>query len=297
MSIDAARAELIGLISDVTAADAHAYQVLDDQSRWLGPSDIIWVPEADAFAAVYFTHSEADGEYHVQLATSTDLMTWTSQVELADEASQPAIAANGSGGYIVAWEQEPDPINTVIAEYASWNDLLAATTQRRFDVPITTPACGEGTPSIESVSPERVEIGFHYHASCERDLQAEGSTDWTTWQSNQRRDLDYALIQLGVEGHIGDRDTVMFRGHELMIIEGQRVPDDWSSWRLFLYDFETEIATPLDIKTHAGSQSMSNPTLTVVEINGREAILVTAYIFSEGSHSNEDGGLIYYRYL
>jgi len=298
VSIATARAELTALISDVTAADFFRYRALDDLGRWLGPTDIIWVPEAETFAAVYFTDSPAAPQrWHVQLATSADLATWTWRVELADQASQPSISESADGGYIVAWEQEPDPIYNVIAEYASWRDLLAAKTKRRFDVPITTPACGEGTPSIESVSSERVQIGFHYHASCERDLEAEGWTDWTTWHSSQRRSLDHALIDLGVEGHIGDRDTIEFRGHALMIIEGQRVLDDWSTWRQYLYDPETDAAEQLDIRTHARSVSMGNPSLTLIEVNGREALLVTLYIYSEGSHADEDGGLIYYRYL
>jgi hypothetical protein len=137
------------------------------------------------------------------------------------------------------------------------------------------------------------------HSTRTSDIPAarEVYASWAIWQSSQRRDLDHALIELGVEGHIGDRDTINFRGHDLMVIEGQRVPEDWSSWRLFLYDAETDVATPLDIKTHARSQSMSNPSLALVEIDGREAILVTVYIFTEGSHADEDGGLIYYRYL
>jgi len=42
---------------------------------------------------------------------------------------------------------------------------------------------------------------------------------------------------------------------------------------------------------------MSNPTIDLIEINGRAAILVTLYIFTDGSHADEDGELIYYRYL
>jgi hypothetical protein len=271
--------------------------LLDDLGQWLAPSEIIWIPDEETFAAVYFTHSDADGDFHVQVATSKDLKRWTWRVQLAQKASQPSIGANGSGGYVVAWEQEPDPIYNVIAEYASWSDLLDNDPQRRFDVPITMPACGEGTPSVDRVTDDRVDIGFHYHASCVRDLQAEGWTDWTTWHSSQRRSLDHALIELGVEGHIGDRDTIRFRGHNFTIIEGQRVPDDWSAWRLFLYSEETDSADELDITTDAGSESMSNPSVALVEIDGREALLVTVYIFSEGSLAGEDGGLIYYHYL
>jgi hypothetical protein len=173
----------------------------------------------------------------------------------------------------------------------------AARRPPRFDVPITTPACGEGTSSIEAASSKRVDPGFHYQANCERDLQAGGSIDWTTWHSSLRMPLDKALIDLGVRGHIGDRDSITFRGHDLMLIEGQRVLDDWSAWRIFLYDPETQAVEELHIQTHAGSVSIANPTIDQIEINGRAAILVTLGIFTEGSRAGEDGGLIYYRYL
>ena len=165
------------------ASTAHRYRVLDNLGRWLGPTKVIWVPEAEAFAASYFTTSDADGRNHVQVATSTDLMNWTWRVELADQAAMPAIASSLDGGYVVAWEQEPDPIHMVIAYFPTWDDVLANSPTKRFEVPITMPACGEGTPSIEAASSERVDIGFHYHGDCERDRQAQGSTDWTTWQS------------------------------------------------------------------------------------------------------------------
>jgi hypothetical protein len=297
LPLEVARTELAALMLDVTTADAHRYRVLDDHGRWFGPSDIVWVAQAQTFAAVYFTHSDLDGQFHLQLATSSDLFNWTWRVELADRASQPSIAAGPDGRYLVAWEQEPDPIHMVLEEFASWDDLLADRPARHFDVPITTPACGEGTPSFESVSSERVQIGFHYHGGCERDRQAVGWTDWTTWESELRPELDQALIENGIEGHMGDRDSITYGGHEFMIIEGQRVLDDWSSWRLFLYDAETQSALPLEIKTHAGSVSVANSSVALVQIEGREAILVTLGIFTEGSLGGEDGGLVYYRFI
>ena len=151
-SVEAARAELRDLITDVTAATAYRYRMTDDHGRWMDTAKIIWIPEASRFAAVYHTWTEADQTFHVQLATSADLMDWTWQVELADRASQPTIAAASDGGYVVAWEQEPDPIHIVIASFATLGDLHAGVIARRFDVPVTMPACGEGTPSIEAAS-------------------------------------------------------------------------------------------------------------------------------------------------
>jgi hypothetical protein len=296
-SIEAARAGLRDLITDVTAATAYRCQLADDRGRSMGPTAIIWVPEAGRFAAVYFTLDDGDQAFHVQLATSADLMEWTWVVELADLASQPTIAAASDGGYVVAWEQEPDPIHIVIASFATWDDLRAGNVGRRFDVPVTMPACGEGTPSIDAASGTRVDLGFHYHADCERDREASGSTDWTTWQAVARPERDKALIDLGVAGHIGDRDTIAFGGHTLMFIDGQLVLDDFGSWRTFLYDDETRSAELLNFRTHKGSKAFSSLTVGQVTIGGQEAILVTMFLMGDGTPSPEDGTLVYYRTL
>ncbi len=292
-----ARAELSDLIADVTAATAYRYGLTDDQGRTMDTAKVIWIPEVRRFAAVY--HSSIDGSetLHVELATSTDLMEWTWQVELAEMAAMPTIAAASDGGYVVAWEQGVDPIHTVVASFATWDDLSTGKVSRRFDVPVTMPACGEGTPSIDAASSTRVDLGFHYHGDCERDREASGTTDWTTWHAVARPERDQALVDLGVAGHIGDRDSISFRGYDLMLIEGQLILDDWSSWRTFLYDDETRSAELLRFQTHAGSTSLGNPTISFIEIGGRKAVLVTLYVFTEGSHGEEGGQLLLYRTL
>jgi hypothetical protein len=207
LTIEAARTELGALISDVPVATKSWYNVVDDFGREMGPLDIIWVPEENAFAASYFTDNAGDLNYHANIATSTDLEHWTWRVELATRASQPAIAAGPDGTYLVAWEQEPDPIYIVLEQFAGWDDLLADRPARHFDVPITTPACGEGTPSFESVTADRVQLGFH--GGCDRDRQAFGWTDWTSWHSELRPELDQALISQGIDGHIGRRQRLI----------------------------------------------------------------------------------------
>ena len=295
--IQAARAELRELITDITAATAYHYRISDDQGRWMDTVKVIWVPQANRFAAVYHTWDEPAGPFRVRLATSTDLMHWTSEVALGSQASQPTIAAASDGGYVVAWEQEPDPIHIVIESFATWDDLLAAKPSRHLDVPVTTQACGEGTPSITAASSTRVDLGFHYHAACQSDREAQGSTDWTAWTATPRPDIDVALMAQGVQGHIGDRDTISFRGHDLMLIEGQMTMDDPSSWRTCLYDDETRTAEVLDFRSHVGSRAFMNPTIEQVPINGHDALLLTLYLPSEGARGAEHGPLLYYRTL
>lgn len=292
-----ARTELRAVIEDVAGSTAYRYRLRDDLGRDMGPMQVIWVPEAERFAAVYFTWSDGDQAFHVHLATSLDLLGWTWETDLASLASQPSIAPSSDGGYVVAWEQEPDPIHNVITYFATWEDLRTGRPTRRFDVPVTMPACGEGTPSIEAASSQRVDIGFHYHGGCERDLQAGGTTDWTTWSATPRHDLDQRLMDQGVAGHIGDRDDVTFRGVDLMVLEGETVVGEWSSWRMFLIDEEDGTTERLDIRTHAGSAAFSNATVDLIEVGGREAVLVTVYLFTEGAKGEEDGELLYYRIL
>ena len=257
---------------------------------------VIQIPGASTFAAVYHTWTQE--QFHVDLATSADLLTWTWRAELAAKASQPTIAAVPDAGYVVAWEQEPDPIHIAIASYPTWEALLDGTPGRRIDIPVTMPACGEGTPSFESVTRDRLELGFHHHASCERDLQASGTLDWSagTWQARQEKGRDWALIEAGVAGHIGDRDRIAFRGRDLLLLDGQMVQDDNGTWRTFLVD-EAGHAERLAFRTAAGSAGFMNPTIAQVRIGGRDAILVTLFIPTESAHGEEDGPLVYYRTL
>lgn len=208
----AARTELRSLIEDVTQSSAYQYRLTDDRGRWMDSAKIIWIEEARTFAAVYHTWDDETSRFETQLATSLDLFDWTWRAGYATQASQPTIAPIDGGGYVLAWEQEPDPIHIVIELFVSWEDLLATRAAAHFDVPITMPACGEGTPDVIAASPTRVDLSFHYHGGCERDREAQGATDWSTWSAIARSDIDQALIDLGVTGHIGDRDAITFRG-------------------------------------------------------------------------------------
>ena len=156
----------------------------------------------------------------------------------------------------------------------------------------------KGTPSIDTASRARVELSFHYHGDCERatDRRRAGQTG-PRGRRCARPERDQALIDRGIEGHIGDEDTITFRGHEQMLLEGERVPGDYSSWRMFLYDDVTRLADEVSFKTHAGSKAFSNASISQVRIDGQDAILVTLYLFTEGSRGGEDEELIFYRTL
>ena len=79
------------------------------------------------------------------------------------------------------------------------------------------------------------------------------------------------------------------------LIEGQFVLDDHRTWRIFLQDGETGKAEQLNIQSHGGTVSFGNPTIELVEISGRRAIVVTLFVPQEGARSGEAGELIYYK--
>jgi len=224
------------------------------------------------------------------------LFTWDEQQDYSVGGSQPSLARTPSGRYVLAWEQEPDPIHLALIEFATWTDLVTGGGAPRFmDLPVTMPGCGEGTPDNTRATDDRVELTFHQHAECERDLQASGSTDWTEWRADPDPDLDASLGAAGVTGHIGDRTSFAYRGRRFVIIEGETVPGDWASWRLHLYDPAAGTVEPLDIRTDGGSRAFSNPSVEVVTIDGQQSLLVTMYLFTEGAAPGEDGTLLYYR--
>jgi hypothetical protein len=293
-TLDHARSELRSYIENVTQATASRYGVMDDQSNVMDTVKIIAVPEAGGYAGVYHTYRSDTGAFDVHLATSSDLMNWTWKVELASKASQPTIKPASDGGYVVAWEQEPDN-HLKFAYYSSWTNLLNGVVSKTLDAPRRLSSCAEGTPNLYSASSTFLDVGFHFNANCELDRQARGTTDWRTWNPVEQPLLDRALLVHGVMGGVGDRDAISFEGFDFTLLEGQVIRDDWRSWRVFLHDDETDGAEQLNIRTHAGSVAFTNPTIEHIEIDGQKAILVTLFIPQEGAEGVEAGQLIYYR--
>lgn len=292
---DTLRAELRDLIEDVAGSTDHHYQLRDTDGRDMGPLDVLWSPEAGQFAAIYFTWEDQFDAFAVHLATSEDLSTWEHRRTYSIGGSQPSIARTSSGRYVTAWEQQPDPIHLELLEWPTWTDLIAERDRPRLlEPPISTPSCGEGTPDITTATDDRVDVTFHYHSGCERDRQAHGWTDWTAWSATADHDLDSAVEASGVRGHIGDRTSFIYRGHPFMVIEGETIPGDWSSWRLFLYDPSSGTLDPLHVRTHGGSRAFSNPSVEIVNIDGQQSLLVTMYLFTEGAAAGEDGVLLYH---
>jgi len=285
-----ARAELRYYIERVTKAKGRRYGVHDDAGHTMDGLKIITSAAAGGFIGVYQTYR--DGTFDAHLATSTDLLNWHWRVTLASSAAQPAIKAAG-GGYVVALETDGDN-HVRFAYYDSWTDLLSAAPSKTYDAPRTLSPCAEGTPNIYAGDQSRVEVGFHYWSECDVGRQARGVTDWSSWSATKDVALDAAITGYGVAG-VGDRDVLTFRGYQFGVIEGEFVRNDYSSWRIFLYDYQTGTADLLKIQTDAGSISFGNPTIEQVHVGGLPALVMTLYLFLDGARGGELGSLVYYR--
>jgi hypothetical protein len=277
-------------LEDVKGAAGKRYGEHDDRGHELDGLAILPAPDG-GFLGVSHWWSEPDQRFRLGLSTSDDLLSWTWRAELAGQASMPAIAQASDGGYVVAWEQEPDN-HLAFAFYRSWDDLLTARPSKTFEAEQRLSDCAEGTPNLIAASSVAVEFGFHYYADCDLDREAHGTMDWRDWSAAARPELDAMILAHGVKGGIGDRDTLRFRGRDLMLIEAMSVRDDWSTWKVYLVD-EAQ-ATPLAFATDGGSRAFTNPTAEIVELNGQPTLVVSLFVPQEGAAPGETGSLVYY---
>ncbi|MBP3965602.1 hypothetical protein [Paenibacillus lignilyticus] len=296
---DPIRAELKGKIANVTGAVAKKFNAKDNLGNNMDTAKIIANPYVSGqFLAVYHTYTT--GVAKLNLAKSTDLLNWTFIRALAgssgNNATQGAIKAASDGGFVVAWEQEPNN-HLKVAYYSSWSNLQNGIASKTYNCPRQLSSYAEGTPNIYSASSTSVDIGFHYFKNGDVDRQARGTlTNFNSWSSSTQPNMDNALLYWGVLGNIGDRDSMAYKGYTFGLMEGQFTKNDFGSFRPFIYDYATGNAEPLAMTTPAGSTAFGNPSFTTVTINGQAAVVVSMIIFSEGAQGSEGGQLIYYFY-
>lgn len=277
-------------LEDVKGAAGKRYGARDDRGHELDGLTILPAP-AGGFVGVSHWWSEPSQEFRLGLSTSDDLLTWSWRAELARQASMPTIAPATDGGYVVAWEQEPDN-HLAFAWYPSWDELLAARPAKTFEAQQQLSDCAEGTPNLTSASSTAVAFGFHYFADCDLDREARGTMDWRGWSATKRPELDAAVLANDVKGGIGDRDVIRFRDREFTLIEAMSVRDDWSTWKVYLVDHG--VAAPLAFMTDGGSRAFTNPSAEIVDLHGRPTIVVSLFVPQEGAAPGEPGSLVYY---
>ncbi|MGW2959681.1 hypothetical protein ACWDGI_14485 [Streptomyces sp. NPDC001220] len=294
-----ATARFEALAGDVTRADGAVLDARDATGRSMDTAEITPVPGAygGGYLAVYHT-TLADGRFHAAVATSTDLRTWTRRQDFGPGTSQPSLHTDGTGGWDLAYEK--DPANHIaLRHYPSLAALLTGAADRAFDAPRTLSRCAEGTPDITAVHGDTVELTGHYRADCATDRQLRATLrDFTVWRARADQRLDLALLAWGTAGNIGDRSRIELMGRPLVLIEGQRLRDDFGSWSIYAYDPASGRADRIRLRTPGGSRAFANPSATLLtDPDGRPALLVSVFIPKEESAPGESGELVDWREL
>ena len=307
-------AELFGNVGNLPP-NQYRYDAKDDQEVGLDTIKIIEKP-GGGYLGIY--HSP-DG-YSVRLANSTDLLHWAFiriiESGWPNHTSQPALVRAPNDAYIVAFEKEE--INWSHLRFHYYPNLSALLNPltppdvvydaQRFNISNVH----EGNPNFYNVTTDDFNIsayvGFHYDNGTVDDVAVgrltipmddpKNTTRWT-WNAWSQTEYNEKLRKdWNVKGNIGDRDYGQIFGRNFTLQEGNLKPrpTDYAEWRMFLYDHLTSIFHMLNITTHKGSTSIGNPTFTVLKSpNGKDAIVVTYFLFSEGAKTGEAGELIFYK--
>ncbi|WP_409056649.1 hypothetical protein [Streptomyces sp. SYP-A7185] len=292
----AGTARLAALAEDVTAADGHRYDARDHTGRTMDAAQITQGPDG-GYLAVYHTLL-SDGRFHAAVATSGDLRHWHRRHDFGPGTHQASLAADGRGGYVLAYEKDPKN-HIAVRGYADRAALLDGRAGRAFDAPRTLSRCAEGTPAVTAVRGDTVELTGHYRAGCDTDRQLRATlTGFRHWHATPDRRLDRALQTWGNSGNFGDRASVELDGRRTLLVEGQRLRGDFGSWRTYAYDPVSGRADRLALATHGGSRAFANPSATLVtDPQGRPALLVSVFLPAEGAAPGEAGQLVYWRKL
>lgn len=297
----AVRARLLGLIENVTHAAASSYQTRDNSGFTVDTIKIIPAP-GPGYLGVY--HVNDKGFFSVRLGFSDDILHWDYIRTLEPDAVQPTIAALPHNAYLVAYEKrELTGISHLeFRVYPSFKALFAGRYDRQFDAPLTLSKIAEGTPSISgmtvhgSVAHSTIDVGFHYFdTALGVDRNGVGVLQdfrqWTAWVSP----ID-AAFHPEPAGGTGARDSFSFDGYPFTVIEAWSTPNNWGTWRVYLYDETARTITELPIHTTMGSTSFGTPHVTVLDDpHHHRALAISFYLFTPGAAGKEAGPLIYYR--
>jgi hypothetical protein len=304
-----AQHRLATALADPDAAGAR-YAIRDDRSVSLDGLDVI---EADG-AACAVTGSphcylgahhtqRANGHFTTALAASSDLLHWTHVQDLDDESSMPSLKTLPDGRVLLLLERDDrdgagartgSHVRAVL--YAGAAALVAGTPARApYDAPRTLSSYNEGTPDLASVDGDVLRLGLHYYNGS---VDRQGSATLTgllsggspTWVAQKEEDLDGWVRADGVAGNVGDRARLDVDGRSLMVLEGQTTRSDFGTWSLYVADPQERVAEPVAIRSHAGTGSWGNPSLTRATLpDGTPGVIVTAFAFSENSAGGQAG--------
>lgn len=224
----------------------------DQLGHQLTALSVVPDPEGDGWLGVYhWPTGNGPADFAVGLATSKDLLHWQNVAQLdADGGNMPVLRRTPDGGFLLAYEDyvrvvQGNAISRIrVRAYDDRARLLQNTWSTQQELPATLSANNEGTPSFERVdwngSPgaSTITLRFHYNAGANGvDRQGVGTLrHFRDWTAEPDRALDDALTQAGFPASHGRRSTFDAGGRPWMLIEAQRRPRDFSTWRLVLLD-------------------------------------------------------------
>lgn len=285
---------LFNTLQNIKDSDGFSYQAMDDKDNSLDCIKIIPY-QNDTFLGVYHTLNPSK-QFDVHLSISTNILEWKFQCTIGVNASQPTILIYNQKIYVL-WEQEPEN-HLQLNIYENLYSLLNNTPLHRISLPRKLSSFAEGTPNFYSINDTLISIGFHYYKNGVVDRIAMGELkNLIEWNELDDKAVNESFMNYCIFGNIGDRDFLNFNNKSYLILEAQKAKNDFSTWRIFLYDIDQNISIPLNIKTHFGSKAFSNPTVTIAQLNGKKTLIASYFIPHEGAEENEDGSLIFYKYL
>lgn len=287
-------------LSDVIGSDAHRYAAKDDRGAGL---DCLKVEQVENGRYLGVHHTLSNGVFELHLVESTDLMNWR-YVSTIDTHAHQGTIRKFDNVWLLAWEKDgPDGNWIHVAGYSSLNDLRENKPERQIDLPRSLSPAAEGTPSfsfafgLQNWDTSHIDIAFHYYRNRDVDRQAVGSlVGFKTWKAKVRPEWNEQL-QGKYKGNIGDRDQFFINYVPITLLEAQLKKDDWSSWRILLHGPDNKWSQ-LDIRTHGGSTSFANPSVTMLTLpNGKPGVFAAYFLPNQGAAKDESGELIFYRTL
>lgn len=292
----ATRERLLSLLGDVTAASAYRYGLTDDVGARLDGLE-----DGDG-GYLGISHTLVGSSFTPRLATSPDLLRWTHRVNLDTSAAQGTLGRLPDGSWLASYEKAAGAqVRIRFRHYPTLADLLAGSFDRELTAPLTLAPTAEGTPDIQAIKLDpdldhsEIRVGMHYYRDAQVDRQAVGVlTDFVSWRTERAPALDALFEAIPARGNVGDRDALPFAEFDFVVHEAQLEAGDWSAWRTYLRDPNAGRIDPLPMRTHGGSGSFGNPSVSAVTApNGAPALVVTQFLFHEGAAPGEAGELLY----
>lgn len=327
---------LVSILEHPDNAAASRYNLKDSSNQAMqcvSVIDLAGQPSGWKYAAVYHTpYAVTNGgyRYKVNLAASTNLVSWTYLRTLIDNADMPKITKVENGDWlIIAHEQwmsegsngeSSSPCQLGFKLYYSAQNLITnpaadgTWTAGKFSSDWNGTPCFYETALVltDGYYCVNATVGFHYWSGT-RDLNAYALVTrlfhplgGTAWQPAAANGYNQCLIDSGVTGNIGQRDVIEVSSGRYNIQEGNMgIPgESWDQWRIHLYTYGDTNRWPtgngalvqLSPQTPNGSYSFGNPGISVVTSpqGTGSAVFISYFIFSQGAGTGEAGSLAYY---